>query len=109
MDEGTSVAMKKRTSTLAAAALAFSIALIPAISAHAQTGQGYANCGSTWSFTRANSTQSLTHYHSIPGLWRKTTKPAGISTYKGFYQEGLVWMELSSPGNFSGAVYGCTA
>lgn len=102
---------KKRTSTLVAAALALSIALIPAISAQAQTGQGYANCGSTWSFTRANSTQSLTHYHSLVGvgLWKRVTKPAGISTFKGFYQEGLVWMELSSPGNFSGAVYGCSA
>lgn len=75
-----------------------------------QFGGGYATCSSTWSYTWANSTASITHMHQADLLKRQVDRPAGVSTFKGHYRyNGATWMELDTSGNYSGAVFGCSA
>jgi hypothetical protein len=101
--------MKKRTSAIAATVLALGLTVAAVVPANAQSGAGTSTCSSTYSYTWANSTQSIAHRHESGGQWVQSTKPAGVSSYKGWYKPGPVYMTLNTAGNFSGAVYGCTA
>lgn len=101
--------MRKRTSVLAATVVALSLAVIPAVPALAQSGSGSAVCNTTWSYTWVNSTQTIRHTHDIGSYWEYIDKPAGVSSHRGIWEPGAVFMSLTTPGNFSGAVYGCSA
>ena len=70
---------------------------------------GHSTCGTTWSYTWANSTAGLRHYHETGGQWRRSDKPSGVSSYKGWYKPQGVYFELSTSGTFSGEVMGCAA
>ena len=102
--------MKRQVSAVSCAAvLGIGLALIPATGAFAEYQSGSANCGSSWSYTRANSTASITHMHETGPYWEQKTFPAGVSVYKGIWRPGLVFMVLNAPaGNFSGEVFGCS-
>lgn len=101
--------MRKLVSMMAAVAVGGVLALGAAAPAHAQSGSGYADCSSTYSYTRVNSNAQIRHWHEYPNNWAYDDKPAGISSWKKFWKPGLVWMELNTIGGFSGAVYGCSA
>ncbi len=101
--------MSRTALTITAAAVALAFTLGIAAPAVAQSGSGSSNCATTWSFTRANSTQSLRHTHEYGGFWRSTVLPSGASSWRGIWRPGVVFMTLSTPGNYSFAVFGCSA
>ena len=102
--------MRRRIGATAATTIALALVITPVVPAFAQFGGGYATCSSTWSYTWANSTASITHMHQADLLKRQVDRPAGVSTFKGHYRyNGATWMELDTSGNYSGAVFGCSA
>lgn len=100
--------LSRRTKFAAAAAAgALALTLTAAPSAFAGTYIGSQPCNGNWSYTSATATQSVTHYHEIPANWKRTTKPAGYSNYKGWYDQGTVWMEISSPATLTTHLIAC--
>jgi hypothetical protein len=91
------------------AAAAIALTLVGATAAHADSYIGSQGCYTNWSYTSATSTSSVTHYHEIPGSWKRVTRPAGYGNFKGWYQQGTVWMELSSSANLSTRLIACSS
>lgn len=94
---------------MAAAILSLGLVATAVTPAQAQWGSGTANCGSSWSFTRANSTARLYHLHETSGMKGGDDYAAGISSHREFWKPGSVYMTLDTSGNYSGAVFGCSA
>lgn len=85
------------------------LVLAEAGAAFAQHEYGWKACASSeWSYSSVTSTKSVTHYHEIPAQWKSSTKSSGFSSYKGWKDEGPVWMELNSTGSFSTHHFGCS-
>ncbi|MDF2561597.1 MAG: hypothetical protein K0R99_3043 [Microbacterium sp.] len=92
---------------VAASGVAVALGLLVAPSAHAAWETGSANCQKLTSYTSAGGTQSVTHYHELPGEWKRVTRPAGFGSFYGFYNGGPTWMEISSAGYLSSPYMGC--
>lgn len=94
--------------SLAASGVAVALGLLVAPAAHAYDREaGSSNCSKLTSYTSGTATASLTHYHELPGEWKRVTRPSGFSTFYGFYNGGPTWMELETSGSISSHVIGC--
>ena len=107
---GYSRTWKRAGALCAGVGLSFAMLLGGAAAANASSNWeiGTASCsGSQFSFSSATSTKSVTHYHEIPGEWKRSTKPSGYSNFYGWRGQGPVWVEISSSVNMASHLIGC--